>query len=72
MRIHPLMRALEERFCQINTGFGMLCERNSGGISTPHIKSNSNSPHLTSQRWTSNQMRKVIGKYLRPLVRKMP
>lgn len=50
----------------------MLRSRNGGGISTPHITSNSNSPHLTSQHWASNQMRKVIGKYLSPLVCKMP
>lgn len=44
MRIHPLMMALEGRFCpilcgQINTGFGMLCNRNIRGISTLFISS---------------------------------
>ena len=42
MRIHPLMRAVEERFCpalrgRINTGFGVLSNRHRRGISTPHI-----------------------------------
>lgn len=68
MRIHPLMRTLEVRFCpvlrgRINTGFGVLCNRNSVGISAPfYVKSNSNSPHLTSQQ----SHEKGNGKVLEP------
>lgn len=42
MWIHPLIRTLGLRFCpilhgQINTRFGMLGDRKSGGISTLHL-----------------------------------